>query len=142
MGMDTANTLPHVTAILNATALGFLVAGFTFIRAGRRDLHKRAMLGAVATSALFLVFYLLYHFTAPIFVFRGTGTVRPIYYVLLISHVVLAAAVTPMVAVVLFRALRGTFDSHRRIARWTLPIWLYVSVTGIIVYLMLYHLYI
>ncbi len=140
--MTTANTLPHVTAGLNALALCFLVAGFVFIRTGRKHLHKRAMLGAVATSALFLGFYILYHVTAPIFVFRGTGAVRPVYYALLISHVTLAALVTPMVGVTVFRALKGNFEAHPRIARWTLPVWLYVSVTGIVVYLMLYHFYI
>ena len=139
--MNAANTLPHVTAGLNALALCFLIAGFAFIRRGRKDLHKRAMLGAVATSTLFLGFYIVYHFAAPIFVFRGTGPVRPVYYALLISHVVLAALVTPMIAITLLRALKGDFKAHPRIARWTLPIWLYVSVTGIVVYLMLYHIY-
>ncbi|TAN63355.1 MAG: DUF420 domain-containing protein [Magnetospirillum sp.] len=140
--MNAANTLPHVTAGLNALALCFLLAGFTFIRSGRRDLHKRAMVGAVATSGLFLAFYVLYHFAAPIFVFRGAGMVRPVYYALLISHVVLAAAVTPMIGLTLLRALKGNFETHPKIARWTLPVWLYVSVTGIVVYLMLYHIYI
>ena len=140
--MNAANTLPHITAALNAISLGFLLAGFTFIRLGRKGLHQRAMLGAVVASALFLGFYLAYHFAAPIFVFRGSGMVRPIYYVLLISHVVLAALVTPMIAITLWRALKGDFVAHPKIARWTLPVWLYVSVTGIVVYLMLYHIYI
>lgn len=140
--MTAASTLPHVTAALNAVSLGFLLAGFTFIRLGRKEWHKRAMLGAVAASALFLGFYLAYHFAAPIFVFRGSGIARPIYYTLLISHVVLAALVTPMVAITLWRAVKGDFTAHPRIARWTLPIWGYVSVTGIVVYLMLYHIYI
>ncbi len=139
--MTAANTLPHVTAGLNALALCFLATGFVFIRSGRKDLHKRAMLGAVATSALFLGFYILYHFAAPIFVFRGSGMARPIYYTLLISHVVLAALVTPLIALTLMRALKGNFETHPIIARWTLPVWLYVSVTGIVVYLMLYHIY-
>jgi putative membrane protein len=138
--MNTAQTLPHVTAFLNATALCFLLAGFAFVRAGRRDLHKRAMLGAVATSALFLVVYLVYHFTAPIFVFRGSGVMRPIYYTLLVSHVLLAALVTPLIILTLIRALRGSFATHGRIARLTLPVWLYVSVTGIAVYVMLYRI--
>ena len=140
--MTAANTLPHITAALNALSLVFLLAGFAFIRLGRKDWHKRAMLGAVVASALFLGFYIAYHFAAPIFVFRGSGMVRPIYYSLLISHVVLAALVTPMVAVTLWRALTGNFVAHPKLARWTLPIWLYVSVTGIVVYLMLYHIYI
>ena len=139
--MTAANTLPHITAALNAVSLAFLVTGFVHVRAGRKDGHRRAMLGAVAASALFLVFYIVYHFAAPIFVFRGTGAVRPVYYALLISHVLLAAVVTPMIGVTLLRALKGNFEAHPKIARWTLPVWLYVSVTGIVVYLMLYHIY-
>lgn len=139
--MTAANTLPHVTAFLNAVSLAFLVAGFIHIRMGRKDSHRRAMLGAVGASTLFLAFYVVYHFAAPIFVFRGTGLVRPIYYALLISHVILAAVALPLVALTLLRALKGRFDLHPRIARWTLPLWLYVSITGIVVYLMLYHLY-
>lgn len=138
--MSAASILPHVTASLNAVALCFLVAGLVLVRAGRRDLHRRAMLGAVVTSALFLAVYVVYHFAAPIFVFRGTGLIRPVYYVLLISHVILAALVTPMIVLTLVRALKGDFSRHRKIARWTLPIWLYVSVTGIVVYVMLYRI--
>jgi putative membrane protein len=139
--MSAAAILPHVTAFLNAVSLVFLVTGFVHIRAKRRDQHQRAMARAVIASGLFLVFYVVYHFAAPIFVFRGEGAVRPIYYALLISHVTLAALVAPMVAVTVTRALRGQFDLHPKIARWTLPLWLYVSVTGIVVYLMLYHIY-
>jgi putative membrane protein len=139
--MTAAGTLPHVTAFLNAVSLVFLVVGFVHIRAGRRDSHRKAMLGAVAASALFLGFYIVYHFAAPIFVFRGTGAVRPIYYTLLISHVILAAVALPMVGLTLVRALKGRFDLHPKIARWTWPLWLYVSISGIVVYLMLYHLY-
>ena len=98
------------------------------------------MLAAVGSSALFLVFYLIYHFTAPIFVFQGQGAVRPVYYFLLITHVILAAAVTPFVLLTLARALRGRFETHRGMARWTLPVWLYVSLTGIAVYVMLYQI--
>lgn len=139
--MIDSTSLPHITAALNASALVFMLAGFVFIRLGRRDLHKPAMLAAVATSGLFLGFYLLYHFTAPIFVFRGEGAVRPVYYALLISHVILAVVVTPLVATALYRALRGDSIAHLRVVRWTFPIWLYVSVTGIVVYAMLYHIY-
>jgi len=137
-----AALLPHITAGLNALALCLMVAGFVFIRAGRRQSHRRAMLAAVATSALFLGCYILHHLTAPLFAFRGSGTVRSRYFALLISHVTLAVVVTPLVAVTLTRAVMGKFPAHPRIARWTLPIWLYVSVTGIVVYLMLYHLYV
>lgn len=139
--MTAATTLPHVTAFLNAVSLAFLITGFVHIRMGRKDSHRKAMLGAVGASGLFLVFYVVYHFAAPIFVFRGTGMVRPVYYALLISHVVLAAVALPLVALTLLRALKGRFDLHPKIARWTLPLWLYVSITGIVVYLMLYHLY-
>ncbi len=139
--MTAAGTLPHITAFLNAVSLVILVVGFLHVRAGRRESHRKAMLGAVGASALFLGFYIVYHFAAPIFVFRGTGAVRPLYYTLLISHVILAAVALPLVAVTLVRALRGRFDLHPKIARWTWPLWLYVSISGIVVYLMLYHLY-
>jgi uncharacterized membrane protein YozB (DUF420 family) len=139
--MNTANTLPHVTAALNAVALGFLLTGYVLIRTGRREQHRKAMLAAVAASGLFLAFYIVYHFTAPIFVFRGTGAVRPIYYALLISHVALAALVTPMVLLTVWRGLTGVFPRHKRLARWTFPLWTYVSVSGIVVYAMLYHVY-
>lgn len=138
--MDTATVLPHVTAALNALTMLFLLVGFFHIRNGNRDAHRAAMIAAVASSALFLAFYLLYHFTAPIFVFRGQGAIRPVYYFMLVTHVVLAAAVTPMVLLTLARALRGRFEPHRGMARWTLPVWLYVSVTGIAVYVMLYQI--
>lgn len=134
--------LPHVTAGLNAVALVLLLCGFALIRSGRRDLHRRFMLAAVGTSGLFLVAYIVYHATAPIFVFRGQGAVRPVYYTLLISHVVLAAAVTPMIAATLWRAVSGRIQPHRGLARWTLPIWLYVSATGVLVYALLYHVYV
>lgn len=139
--MNSAAVLPHVTAALNTVALVLLLAGFALIRTGRRALHRRVMLAAVATSGLFLLAYVIYHATAPIFVFRGQGAVRPVYYTLLVSHVVLAAAVAPLIALTLWRALSGRFAVHRGLARWTLPLWLYVSVSGIVVYLLLYHLY-
>lgn len=138
--MSTATVLPHVTATLNVVTMLLLAAGYAFIRSDNRVLHRAAMMGAVGTSALFLAFYLVYHFTAPIFVFQGQGAVRPIYYFLLITHVVLAALVAPMVLMTFARALRGRFVPHRAMARWTFPIWLYVSVTGIVVYVMLYQI--
>jgi len=139
--MDAAATLPHVTATLNGAALAAALAGFGFIRAGRRDLHRAAMLIAVFASALFLAAYVVYHFAAPIFQFRGTGWVRPVYYSLLIAHVLLAALATPMILVTLTRALRGRFDTHSRLARWTWPVWVFVSASGLVVYAMLYHLF-
>lgn len=137
----SAATLPHVTAGLNAAALVLLLIGFGLIRSNRRDLHRAFMLAAMGVSALFLAAYVVYHATAPIFEFRGTGAVRPLYYTLLVSHVVLAMAVTPMIGLTAWRAVTGRFDRHRALARWTLPIWLYVSVTGVIVYALLYHVY-
>jgi uncharacterized membrane protein YozB (DUF420 family) len=136
-----AQILPHITALLNATALVLLLCGFACIRAGRRDLHRAFMLAAVTASALFLVCYGLHHLITPLFVFRGVGAVRPLYFALLVSHVILAVLVTPAVALVVVRAWGGRFKQHRAVARLTLPVWLYVSVTGIIVYVMLYHLY-
>ncbi|MFA7429392.1 MAG: DUF420 domain-containing protein [Rhodospirillaceae bacterium] len=139
--MDTASILPHVNAALNAITTVLLVVGLVMARAGRADVHRPVMAAALVTSAIFLVSYVIYHFTAPIFVFRGEGWVRPVYYAMLISHVVLAAVVTPMIAVTAWRGVRGTIDRHRPLARWTMPIWLYVSVTGVIIYAALYHLY-
>lgn len=139
--MTTAAVLPHVNAALNALSTILLVAGFTFIRAGRRDVHRKVMLAALGVSAAFLVSYLTYHFTAPIFVFQGTGWTRPAYFALLISHVVLATIAAPLVAVTAYRALKGAFDRHRAIARWTIGVWLYVTVTGVMIYVILYHVY-
>ena len=133
--------LPHLNAALNATSFLLLVAAFIQIRRGNVNGHRRLMLSAVAVSVLFLVSYVVYHANYGSVRFQGQGTVRTVYFVILITHVILAAAIVPLVAVTLRRALRGDFPLHRRIARWTYPIWLYVSVTGVIVYLMLYHLY-
>lgn len=138
--MSTATVLPHVTAALNAATVALLLTGLFHIRRQNRQAHRAAMIGAVATSALFLAFYLLYHFTAPIFVFRGEGAVRPVYYFFLITHVILAALVAPMVLLTFVRGLRGRFEIHRGLARWTLPVWLYVSATGLLVYVMLYQI--
>ncbi len=132
--------LPHVTASLNALTLCLLVAGFVFIRRRRPKAHRVAMMAALATSTVFLGVYLTYHFTQPIYPFQGQGAARPLYYVILVTHVVLAAAVLPMVLVAAARALRGNIVRHRRLARWTLPVWVYVSITGIIVYVMLYRI--
>jgi uncharacterized membrane protein YozB (DUF420 family) len=132
------SVLPTVNATLNGIAGVFLLAGFASIRAGRIPLHRAFMLAAVVTSALFLVSYLTYHFQAPVTPFQGRGAERAVYFTILVTHIVLAAAVVPLALLTLYRALRGRFEAHRRLARWTLPIWLYVSVTGVLVYLMLY----
>jgi uncharacterized membrane protein YozB (DUF420 family) len=130
--------LPTLNAILNATATILLLAGYRAIR--RRDVatHRACMLAAVAASALFLASYLVYHYHAGSRPYTGTGPVRIAYFVVLLTHVVLAAVNLPMVIVTLARALGGRVDRHRAVARWTLPLWLYVSVTGVLVYLMLY----
>ena len=133
------DALPTVNASLNTLSAILIVAGWLAIRRGDRSVHARFMIGAVCTSTLFLISYLVYHYTAGHTVYDGTGLVRTFYYVLLVSHIALAAAVVPMVLVTLRRALKGDFGRHRRIARWTLPVWLYVSVTGVVVYLMLYR---
>jgi uncharacterized membrane protein YozB (DUF420 family) len=133
--------LPHVTAGLNAVACVLLLVGFTMIKSQHKLAHRFVMTAAVATSVLFLVAYVLHHFTAPVFVFPGQGIIRPIYFTMLVSHVGLAVLVTPMVALTFVRARRGDFTLHRGLARWTFPVWLYVSVTGIIIYLLLYHIY-
>jgi putative membrane protein len=139
--LETAAVLPHINAALNATSTVLLLIGFTLIRTGRRAHHRKVMIAALIVSAVFLVLYLLYHFTAPIFVFKGPDWSRPLYYTLLVSHVALAAIVTPLVGVTAWRALHGNFDRHKALARITLPVWLYVTVTGVVIYVILYHVY-
>ena len=135
--------LPTFNAMLNATSGILIVIGFILIRRRRIAAHRACMIGAVTCSSLFLISYLVYHvgFGAGVTRFAGTGLVRTAYHTILISHTILAVTVVPFVIVTLKRALGGDFLRHRRVARWTFPIWLYVSVTGVIVYLMLYHLY-
>ena len=132
--------LPALNALLNTTAAALLAWGWTLIRRGHREKHRRVMLAAFATSVLFLASYLVYHAQAGSVRFQKTGPIRTVYLTILLTHTVLAAAVAPLALVTLTRALKGRFESHRAIARWTLPVWLYVSVTGVVVYLMLYRL--
>lgn len=132
--------LPHLNAALNALSAILLVAGYAFIRAGRIQAHRRCMIAAFVVSALFLTSYVAYHAQAGSRPFAGTGLIRTIYFAILIPHVILAAAVLPLAIVTLRRGLRRDDVRHRRLARWTLPIWLFVSVTGVVVYLMLYRL--
>lgn len=138
--MISVRDLPTLNAFLNAGAAAMLVWGWFLVRRGRKQAHRKVMLGAFTLSALFLVSYLFYHAQVGSVRFQGTGAIRTVYFAVLLSHTVLAAAVPPLAVVTLARGLRGRFDLHRRIARWTLPVWLYVSVTGVAVYLMLYHL--
>ena len=131
--------LPHLNAALNATSFLLLLAALYQIRRGNVAAHRRLMLSALSVSGLFLVSYVIYHARHGSVRFQGEGAVRGVYFLILITHVVLAAAIVPLVFVTARRALRGDFARHRRIARWTYPLWLYVSVTGVVVYLMLYH---
>lgn len=132
--------LPFINASLNFLSTIFILAGWYFIRTHRKRLHIVSMLTAVVTSVIFLICYLYYHFnTQAVTHFTATGIIRPLYFTLLISHVLLAFAVPPLVILTLIPAFRSRFDKHRRIAKWTLPIWLYVSITGVLVYLMLYQ---
>jgi uncharacterized membrane protein YozB (DUF420 family) len=132
--------LPTVNAALNGVSFVLLCLGYLYIRAGRREAHRRCMLAAFAASVLFLTSYLVYHAQAGSVPYQGTGVVRTFYLTILLTHIVLAAVVPVLALVTLSRALAGRFDRHRKIARWTLPIWLYVSITGVVIYVMLYVL--
>jgi uncharacterized membrane protein YozB (DUF420 family) len=133
------HTLPAVNATLNATSAVLLVTGYTLIRRRQIQAHKRVMLTAFAVSIAFLVCYVIYHAQVGSVHYPKTGPIRVVYYTILITHTILAATVPVLAVITLRRALRGDFERHRKIARWTLPIWLYVSVTGVVVYLMLYR---
>jgi uncharacterized membrane protein YozB (DUF420 family) len=135
----SVSDLPAVNAALNATAAILLLVGYREIKRGRMARHRAAMIGACAISTLFLVSYVTYHANAGSRPFTGQGPIRLVYFTILISHVLLAAAILPLALVTLTRALRERFDRHAALARWTMPIWLYVSVTGVAVYFMLYH---
>jgi len=135
------SVLPHFNAALNFTSFVLLVAALYQIRRGNVQIHRRLMLSALVVSGLFLISYVVYHAQYGSIRFAGQGLIRPVYFFILITHVVLAAAIVPLIIVTLRRALAGDFARHRRIARWTYPLWLYVSITGVVVYLMLYHLY-
>src|ERR671923_553864 len=139
--MPSLTDLPALNATLNATSAILLTAGYRFIRRRQITAHKRCMLAAGATSALFLVSYLTYHYYVGSMPFRGRGWVRPLYFTVLISHTILAAAIVPLALITLFRAWKADFARHARLARWTWPIWMYVSVTGVIIYVMLYRLF-
>ena len=136
----TLADLPAVNATLNAISAVLLVIGYRLIRRRRIDAHRRVMIAAFATSTLFLICYVIYHANVGSRPFTGQGPIRRVYFAVLISHIVLAATVPPLALITLIRGLRARYDSHARLARWTLPIWLYVSVTGVIVYVMLYQL--
>lgn len=139
--MNWVKLLPTVNASLNALSGIFLLLGYLKIRQGAREAHKRFMLTACTTSVLFLATYLVYHSLAGSTKFAGAGWSRPVYFAILLSHTVLAAAIVPMVLITLVHAFRARFERHKRIAVWTFPIWIYVSITGVLVYLFLYHFF-
>ncbi len=136
----TFRDLPTASALLNASSAALLVTGWLLIRAGRREAHRRVMTSALACSTLFLVSYLVYHAGVGSVRFRGTGAVRTVYLSILLTHTVLAAVVPFLALVTLVLARKGRFETHRRLGRVALPVWLYVSVTGVVIYLMLYRL--
>jgi uncharacterized membrane protein YozB (DUF420 family) len=133
--------LPAVNASLNALSAVLLSFGFYFIKRKNIPAHRKCMLSAVVTSALFLTCYLIYHAKAGRTVFKDPEWFRPIYLVLLLTHTVLAVVIVPMILITVFRALRERFDKHKKIARWTWPLWMYVSVTGVIIYFLLYQIF-
>ena len=136
----TVTDLPALNACLNATSAVLLATGYVLIRRGHRTAHKRVMLAALVSSALFLTSYLVYHAQVGSVRFRGQGPVRTAYFTILLTHTVLAVVIVPLAGMTLVPALRGRFDKHRRLARITLPLWAYVSVTGVVIYWMLYRL--
>jgi putative membrane protein len=136
----SAAELPTVNAALNSLSGAFLTLGFIFIKSKNIKAHKACMLSAFASSSLFLVSYLVYHYQVGSVPFKGQGAIRTLYFTILLTHTILAVVVVPLALITLWRALRENFPAHRRIARWTFPIWLYVSITGVLVYVMLYRL--
>jgi uncharacterized membrane protein YozB (DUF420 family) len=136
----TVQDLPALNATLNAIATVLLTLGWILIKRKRRDAHRLCMLAAFGVSTAFLTSYLIYHYNVGSVPFQKTGAIRTVYLSILLTHIVLAAAIVPMILLTLSRALRARFDKHRRIARWTLPLWLYVSVTGVVIYVMLYRM--
>ena len=136
----TVHDLPALNATLNAAAAVLLVTGYLLIRQRRREAHRKVMLTAFATSVAFLISYIVYHAQVGSVPFQKQGAIRTLYFSILLTHTILAATVPVLAIITLRHALAARFDKHRRIAKWTLPIWLYVSVTGVVVYVMLYHL--
>lgn len=133
---------PAINATLNGASAVLLLIGRGFIKRGRRAAHRAVMITALVSSTLFLISYLYYHAHVGSVHFQGQGWSRPVYFTILATHTVLAGVIVPMVIITLSRALRERFDRHRAIARWTFPLWLYVSVTGVVIYVMLYHLFV
>ena len=138
---DYFSLLPHLNAVLNASSFVLLTSGYFFIRRKRVKAHRNCQVAALTASVIFLISYLTYHSHHGVTRFAGQGIARPIYFTILTTHTFLAAVIVPFVIITVRRAKRGDFQRHKRIARVTLPMWLYVSITGVVVYLMLYHLY-
>ncbi len=138
---DVIPYLPHFQALLNTAATLLLATGYYFIRNAKPDLHRACMAAALVISSLFMVSYLTYHARVGYMPFAGQGIIRPFYFTLLASHVVLAAVIVPLVLTTVFFAIVGNFNRHPRLARWTLPLWLYVSVSGVVIYILGFHIY-
>ncbi len=139
--MSLNTVLPHVLAVINVSTIAALLTGYIAIRSGHRELHRKCMLTAVALGAAFLALYLLYHFGAGLAKFGGHGLIRPIYFSILIIHILAAAVSTPLVPLVVYRALSGRFEAHRRLAMQAWSLWMFVAVSGIVVYVMTIHIW-
>jgi putative membrane protein len=139
--MFSLTSLPLLNAVLNGISAVLLGSGYVAIRCRKISWHKACMLSACATSTLFLVSYLTYHYHVGSRPFPGQGSIRIVYFIILISHTILATVIVPLVLITLYRALRAQWSRHRQLARWTLPLWFYVSVTGVMIYVLLYQLY-
>ena len=135
------SALAPLNAVLNGTATILLIAGFIFIKRRRVAAHRACMIAALIVSAMFLTSYLIYHYHVGEVRFGGIGWVRPVYFAILIPHIMLAGLIVPLALITVYFALRGRFATHRKVARWTWPLWIYVSITGVIIYLMLYQFY-
>ena len=133
--------LPHLQAVLNTCAALLLATGYYYIKKDNRSAHKRCMIMALLVSTVFMISYLTYHAEVGYTPFNGQGIIRPFYFTLLASHVILAAVIVPLVLITAYFAIRGNFDKHPRIARWTLPLWFYVSVSGVLIYVLGFHIY-
>ena len=139
--MDITFILPPLQASLNILAACLVLGAYYFIRRQNRQAHQALMIGALITSAIFLVSYSIYHHQVGYIPFAGQGMIRPLYFTILVTHIITAVTIVPLVLVTVSYALRGRFSSHRRVARWTLPLWFYTSVTGVVVYLMAFQIY-
>lgn len=139
--MPEITTIPHINASLNALSVVFLSLGFVFIKNGNKTAHRAAMVGALLVSAVFLVFYVYYKLNSGFAKFGGEGFIRPVYFTILIIHVLGAIAIVPLVPMTVARAIKGNFERHKRLARWTWPTWMFVGISGVVVYWMAIRLY-